>query len=270
MKHPTNDMLLAYVRQQQRSLWQTDIQEHIANCSSCSERCAEFKLTGSMLETWAHTSNEDLLYATVSQRVMRAIREPKITLTERVRRSVSQVHVALPVAAVMIVLFVLFVVLGANIVVNAAKSQLSQPTPLLVSPKPTARNPLPIVPFEPIPTVAVSPTVTEPVVTATPQSGPSIAVNTACTTTMHIVLNELHVCGAHFTAKTTVVIYYHIGTSTKKHSVQVAANGTFTDVVYIGDCEDVPTSIYAQDITMPSEKAQIRRNITFGTCQRSQ
>ncbi len=268
MKHPTNDMLLAYVRRQQCSLWPADIQEHIASCPLCSAQCTEFKLTGSMLETWAHTSSEDLPYAIVSRRVMRTIKEPKITLAERIRHSISQIHVALPVATVVVLfVFVLLVASGVNIVRYVAKSQKSEQTQPKVSPHPTVATHVPIIPFTPIPTVAVSPTA--PVVSATPHSGPSIVINTSCTIALHIVQDELRVCGAHFTPKTTVAIYYHIGTSTKKHNVQVAANGTFTDVVYIGDCNDVPSYIYAKDAAEPSETAQITQNISFGTCQRS-
>ena len=266
MKHPTDDMLLAYVRRQQRDLWPVGIQEHIADCSLCSERCTEFELIGSTLETWAHASGEDPLYATVSKRVMRTISPSKITRSERVRRGISQVHVALPVAAVIVVLFVLCIGLGANIVVNVAKSQLSEPGQLVVSPQPTVASPIPIVPFGPIPTVAVRPTVTEPVVTATPHNKASIVLNASCTTD-HLAQNQLRVCGKNFTPHTTVAIDYHTAIGKKTHIVQVTADGTFIDVVSIEDCKNVPGSIYAQSTTKQFEKAQITQSITIGKCQ---
>ncbi len=275
MRHPTDDMLLAYVRQQQRSLWPVELQEHLAHCSECNGRCRDFKLAGDMLEQWAFSSTANPLYATVSKRVMRTIHEQQTAPVTRTRSGIARARVALPLVVVLVLFAsILLVGWGVNIMGNEAKSQQSQPTPPVVSQQPTASVPTPT--LGPMPTVVVSPTTTGPTgsgsgqstATSTPQSAASIQANDPhCTTAINIAQDQLRVCGENFTPNTTVLIYYHFAGSTKKHSAQVTANGTFIDVLYIHDCRGVPSSIYVQNTTTLDETAQITQNITFKTCQ---
>ena len=284
MIHLTDDILLAYVRRQQRNLWTAQMQEHLDLCPVCRGRCAEFKMTGDVLEAWIHSSSAvDPLYATIPNRVMRTLYEPKVAPIGRMRSGISRVRVVLPIAVVVVLLFaILLVGLQAYRTENAASPNPNK-APLkhyiVVRPQPTAK------PSKPMPTAGptgptVTPTFTEPVATttavsgagdptttSTPQSGPSIEVNSPCTTVIDVVEDQLHVCGTHFTSGTTVTIYYHIGTTSKKHTAQVGADGTFNDMLYIQSCNDVPGSVYVQNSTNPSETAQIAKNITFGTCQ---
>ncbi len=281
MIHLTDDMLLAYVRRQQHSLWTAQMQEHLELCPVCRGRCAEFKKTGDILEAWTHSPVVDPLYATVSNRVMRTLYEPKAAPIERMRSGISRVRMVLPIAVVVVLLFaVLLVGLQTYRAGNvAAKPNKVPATTQIIVQQPTA------IPSEPTPTpspieptvtsVPLGPTATAPVVsggggptaTSTPQSTPVIEVNSPCTTVIDETENQFHVCGTYFTPGTTVMIYYHIGAHSLKHTAQVGDDGTFNDMLYIQSCNDVPGSIYVQSSSNPPQTAQIAKNITFGTCQ---
>ena len=282
MIHLTDDILLAYVRRQQRNLWTAQMQEHLDLCPVCRGRCAEFKMTGDILEAWTHSSSAvDPLYETVPNRVMRILYEPKVASIERMRSGISRVRVVLPIAVVVVLLFAILLVglqvyRAGNV---ASPNKLPLKHYIVVRPQPTVK------PSKPMPTLGpTDPTVTPtfsgpvatvtvvaggsaPTTTSTPQSGPSIKVNSPCTTVIDVVEDQLHVCGTHFTPDTIVTIYYHIGTTSKRHTAQVRADGTFNDMLYIQSCNDVPGSVYVQDSANPPETAQIAKNITFGTCQ---
>ncbi len=280
MIHLPDDMLLAYVRQQQRNLWTSQMQEHLNLCPVCRRRCAEFKTTGDILEAWTHSSAADPRYATVSNGVIRTLYEPKATPIERMRSTISRVRVVLPVVVVVVLLFaVLLVGLRVNTSGKTAKTpnRILQ-TPHIVqqpTPKPSGATPTlgPIgptatsVPSGPVTTATVVPGGSDPMATSTPQSEPSIEVNSPCTTVIDVAKDQLHVCGAHFTPDTIVTISYHIGTTSDKHIARVGADGTFNDILYIQSCNGVPGSVYVQSSANPPETAQITKNITFGTCQ---
>ena len=278
MKHPADDMLLAYVRQQH--LGSEDIQEHVHSCSVCSRRCAELRAIGNTIETWTRFSAADPLYATVSNRVIRTLHAPKVTLRERVWSSISRVRVGLPIAVVFVLLcIVLLAGLGVKAVGNVAGSRSVLqpgsklvPSHLVATPsRPTAtsepiRPTTTSVPVGPVVTVPVVPSTSSPTVTPAPQHEPAIEVNAPCTTYIDVIENQLHVCGKHFTPGSTVTIYYQSSTKNKTHTMQVSADGTFTDILYIYGCKDVPTSVYVQG-SANTEKAQVTKDITFGTCQ---
>ncbi len=281
MKHPADDMLLAYVRQQH--FGPEDIQEHVHSCSVCSKRCAELRVIGNTIETWTRFSATDPLYATVSNRVMRTLHTPKVTLTERIWSGISRVRVGLPIAVVFVLLCVILLAgLGVRTVGNVAgSSSVKQPgskivpSHLVATPSkslatatskptgPTATS----VPVGPVVTGTVASGNSSPTVTATRQREPTIEVNAPCTTYINVIENQLHVCGKHFTPGSIVTIYYQSSTKNKTHTMQVSADGTFTDILYIYSCKDVPSAVYVQGSANSSEKAQVTKNITFGTCQ---
>ncbi len=281
MIHLTDDILLAYVRRQQRNLWTAQMQEHLDVCPVCKRRCAEFRATGDILEAWIHSSAVDSLYATIPNRVMRVLYEPKAAPVERMWSGISRVRVVLPIAVVVVLLFAILLFgwkanMSGKVATTPNKVSLTppivvqQPTPTPSTPTPTSS---PIVSTVtpnsggPVATVPVVSGGGTPTTTSTPQSGPSIEVNSHCTTVIDVVEDQFHVCGTHFTPSTTVTIYYHIGTTSKKHTAQVGTDGTFNDMLYIQSCNDVPSSVYVQNSTNPPETAQITKNITFGTCQ---
>ena len=277
MRHLADDMLLAYVRQQQRELWPSDLQEHLVLCPVCSRRCAEFKAIGNTLEAWTHPSTIDSGYAAVSNRVMRALYEPHVAPREHRRPDFSRARVLLPIGVVLVLLgIVLLVGLGVNIASNVAKSNNVRLSPTVVVHTPTVApikstptlGPIPTVTSVPVPTtmVPVPGGIGVPTATPVPRSVAYIKVNTPCTTAIDILQNELRVCGHHFTSGAIVTIYYQIGSQTKKHSAQVAADGTFNDMLYIQDCSHVPGSIFVQNVTNPAETALLDKDITFGTC----
>ncbi len=280
MIHLPDDMLLAYVRRQQRNLWTPSMQEHLDMCPVCKRRCTEFKMTGDVLEAWAHSSAIDPTYATVSNRVMHTLYEPNATPIEYIWSSISRLRVVLPVAVVVGLLFaILLVGVRVNMGGNGATSPkkvppaphiVMQPTATQSKPTPTSSPKKQIVtpvPGDPIGTATTVPGGVNPRATLTPQNVPYIQVEAPCTTFINVIQNQLHVCGNNFTPNTTVTIYYHIGTSSKKHTAQVGSDGTFNDMLYIQSCSDVPGSVYVQNSTNPPETAKIAKNITFGTCQ---
>ncbi len=280
MIHLPDDMLLAYVRRQQRNLWTSKMQEHLDGCPVCRGRCAEFRAAGDVLEAWARSSAVDPRYATVSNRVIRTLYEPKATPIERMRSGISRVRVVLPVIVVVVLLFaVLLVGLRVNTSGKAAKTpNRTLQTPHIVQqPTDTPRGATPTlspigpnvtsVPSGPVTTATVVSGGGDPMATSTPQSQPSIEVNSPCTTVIDVAEDQFHVCGVHFTPDTTVTIYYHIGTTSKKRTARVEADGTFNNMLYIQSCSDVPGSVYVQSSANPPETAQITKNITFGTCQ---
>jgi hypothetical protein len=195
------------------------------------------------------------------------------------RSGISRVRVILPVA---VMVGLLFAILLVGIQVNNAKhgAVTSSRQATVVGSEVTNTPSVPtstVGPIQPIATV-IPPShaaTTTPVpgnggpngTSPTQQGVPSIEVVSPCTSVIDVSQNQLHVCGNNFTSGTSVTIYYHIGTTIKKHTVQVGADGTFNDVLYIQSCNDVPGSIYVQNSSNPAETAQIAKNITFGTCQ---
>ncbi len=277
MTHLTDDMLLAYVRRQQRNLWTPQMQAHLDICRVCQGRCIEFKATGDVLEAWARSAVSEPMYAIVSNRVMRTLYEPRTTPQGRMGHGISRVRVVLPVVSVVVLLLaILFVGFQINRASTGAPSNkvppklkivVAHPTPTPIAPTPTLGPIEPIVTVSPVVTATATSLSGSPTATATAQNVPTIKIESPCTTVIDVVQNQLHVCGKNFTPGTTVLIYYHNGTNITKHTTQVGADGTFNDMLYIQSCNDVPGSVYVQSSENPPQTAQITKNITFGTCQ---
>jgi|GEM_PF-6356520 len=261
MKHPPDDLLLAYVRGQQRYLWPQDVAEHIAQCLVCGARCAELRGVGVTLETWAQSYSQEPIYSTVSQRVLRELYRPKPTLG--LLPSLSQIRVRIShVALFGILCVVLLTGLTTYFAAGIARSKtpLARPTHVVYVPTRILQQPTPT------PTLVVG---INSGVTATPKGTPIIT--TACTTGADVSGHHLLVCGDNFTPGSWVTLYYKLvgHHSTLKHTVQVSGAGTFIDIWQMNACRDIPIDIYAESTTSPPELAQILKNITFGNCKTS-
>ncbi|GAC1625487.1 MAG: hypothetical protein NVS4B11_21440 [Ktedonobacteraceae bacterium] len=277
MKHPTDDMLLAYVRQQQRHLWPQDIQEHIAICPACSTRYAEFRNIGNTIEAWTRTYASDPAYAMVSNRVLQKLSRPKPSLSQRVLHSFSEMRTRLSVVAAAIILcFALLTGLAVNIAGKAAGINKLQPTQPTIMHIPTVMQQQSTVSVMPSPTVVPSgsfgATATSTAISivtskSTSLSKSHITTNAPCTTIFDVFQDHLRVCGTSFTPGSTVtILYIQAGNRQKSHTTLVGADGTFIDTLFVHVCKDVPTAIYVQSTANPSETAQILKNIAFGDC----
>ncbi len=280
MNHLGNDMLLAYVRQQQLYLWSSEMQEHLAHCSVCQGRCAEYAQISGTIETWAHPTVRDAKYTTVATNVLRKLYEEKPSFSQHIRHGIARVRVGLPIVMVLAILFVLLFTVANLYILGGTKTfgkpSITPTTPAHILTTPIPRQPT-ATPIPPSPTaiaggaVTVTPTVKSVVpgstVTPTTADQPHIETNAPCTTLIDAIEKYLHVCGKNFTAGATVTIEYQIGSISEKHSTLVNADGTFIDLLYIRSCKDIPTAIYVQSSASPSEMAQIVKNIVFGTCQ---
>ena len=276
MDHLSDDMLLAYVRQQQLYLWSRSMQEHLAHCLVCQRRCAEFAQIGSTIELWARSSARDPAYGMVANRVMRKLYAEKPSFSQRIHHGITRMRVVFPIVVMIVVLGVaLFTVISIHIGSSTAKPNKPLVTPSVHVPvqitpprQPTA-TPVPTASPTAIPGGSVV------LVTPTPRSTPmpgttgrvSIKEDTPCTTVIDAIENVLHVCGKNFTPGTTVTIEYRISSKYEKHVMQVAADGSFIDSLAVSSCDEVPTAIYVQSSTNPPETAQLTKNIIFGMCQ---
>ena len=274
-------MLLAYVRRQQLYLWSSEMQEHLAHCSVCQGRCAEYAQISSTIEMWAHPTVREPAYTTVATRVLRELHEEKPSFSQHIRHGIARVRVGLPIVVVVAILFVLLFTV-ANLYIVGGTKTLGKPSITPTAPAHILTTPIPrqptATPLPPSPTaiagggaLTVTPTVKSVVpgstVTPTTADKPQIETDAPCTTLIDTIEKYLHVCGKNFTAGATVTIEYQIGPFSEKHSTQVNADGTFIDSFYVRSCKDVPTAIYVQSSASPPETAQIVKNIVFGTCQ---
>ncbi len=277
MNHLSDDLLLAYVRQQQLYLWSRDMQEHLANCLVCQERCAEYAWTSSTIEVWTRSSASDPAYAMVANRVMRHLHEQKPSFSQRLYHGVARVRVGLPITVMLVVLCaVLFAVGTIHTTRNptAASKPNIRPTvhvPVQVTaiPRQPTATPVPTMRPTAIPGGSVVQVTPTPGSTATAETAGTahIETNAPCTTAIDAIQNYLHVCGTNFTPGTTITIEYQIGSKYKRHVMQITSDGTFIDSLYVLSCKNVPTAIYVQSSANPPETAQIVKNIVFGTCQ---
>ncbi len=259
MKHPSDELLLAYVRKQQQHLWSQGLQEHIALCLMCSARCAELRTIGDTLEVWTRSYNSNPTYSTVSQRVLRELYAP--SLSRQLSRDTMHIkwRVSL-VALVGILCVVLLTGLTTHFITSVASFKLPLPKATRVVQVPT-NIPQQRPTVDPTAIVVVGTTTT-----GTPKKKPTIT--TACTTQLQVNERHLFICGSSFTPGVSMTIYYKMagGKSILKHTMQVDENGTFTDIWQVNTCRDVPIAIYAESTTKPPELAQIIKSISFGNC----
>lgn len=237
MKHPTDDILLAYIRNQQGQ-WRSGTKDHLTTCIVCSRRCAELKHTGYAIEDWAHSYQNDAAYATVSNRVLRTLHTAK---PARAIRPKIRVSVGVVLASLCLILLVGFT---ANLTGSFAS--------------PFKWNSLPSLPSH--------------MTTNTPQpptSGAATkpAIVTSCTKDVDVKEQHLHVCGSNFTPDSVVMVVYKLADGKiKKHDAQVAKNGTFIDTLRINSCNDIPTTIDATNTKNNGEAVHFNQYIVFGNC----
>jgi hypothetical protein len=110
-----------------------------------------------------------------------------------------------------------------------------------------------------------------------PQSGVTLTPNGSTPTLTECPLNtdkKTHhfgifaVCGKNFKPNTKVELFvlFGDGSSKTRHPVTVDASGNFEDIWPISSCKDAPTTIIAQNVTLPSVNLGELQNILFGKC----
>lgn len=116
-----------------------------------------------------------------------------------------------------------------------------------------------------------------PTPTVVPQSGVTVTPSGSMPTLTECPLNtdkKTHhlgifaVCGKNFKPSTKVELFvlFGDGSSKTRHPVMVDASGNFEDVWSISFCKDVPTTIIAQNVTLPTVNLGELQNILFGKC----
>ncbi len=249
MKHPTDDRLLAYVRQQQG---QSDVQQHVATCMTCNRRCAELRAIGYTIENWAHGYETDAAYATVSKRVLRTLHE--VQPLPRAGQGFFPLRIRLSAIGVFAVLcLILLVGFTAHITGSIA-------SPIITW------GPLPVVPSHMATVTSQQATATHSA-TGTSRTTLTPGIATTCTQDGDVRQHHLHLCGSNFTPGSFVLISYtFLDGKVKKHNVLVGVNGTFIDTLRVNSCKDIPIAIAAQSTTRASEVAQTKQYIEFGNC----
>ncbi len=249
MKHPTDDILLAYVRNQQGQ-WQADTREHLTSCLICSRRCAELKHIGHTIEDWTHGYQKDAAYATVSKRVLRNLHTAQSARTKSSLRPRIHLSVVMVFAALCLIVLVGFT---AQLTGSFASPFKWSSLPLLPSHM-TVNTPQP-------------PTATPAITTGSAGNAITATIKTNCTTDADVKEHHLHICGSNFTPGGSVVIAYTlIDGKIKKHDVQVDENGAFIDILRINSCNDIPTAIDATNTKDSRQTVHYDKYIEFGNC----
>ena len=250
MKHPTDDILLAYVRNQQGQ-WQAETREHLTNCLICSRRCAELKHIGHTIEDWTHGYQKDAAYATVSKRVLRSLHTVQPTRTRSFLRPKMRLSVVMVFAALCLIVLV---GLTAQLTGSFASSFMW--------------NQLPMLPSHMTGDTPQAPTATPAIVPGNSGGVTSPTILTSgCTSDTDIKEHHLHVCGSHFTPESAVVIMYTLTNGKiEKHDMQVDSDGGFTDTLKINSCSDIPTSIDAMNTKDSRQTVHYDKYIEFGNC----
>lgn len=158
--HPEESLLLAYVRRQPPYDNWPAVQQHLAECKECRQRCLQYDQVGKLLEQWArspyYTINESL-----SGRVLERINAPEPLLRrwlEGVKRPTTRI-VAMPVALALVMFFLfLSVVAHMPLTIHTGTSQHR-----IV---PVSKT-VPSIRLTPHPTVVIKPTLTATVATDT-------------------------------------------------------------------------------------------------------
>jgi hypothetical protein len=106
--------------------------------------------------------------------------------------------------------------------------------------------------------------------TVTTGGGPKPTI-TLCMTPQDRTQNRIRVCGINFTPGDRVSLYLIAaggGQPRIRHAVTVDAQGKFIDLWVINNCRDVPSAIFAQDVSPshPTEISQWLSSIQFESC----
>lgn len=256
MRHPDDDVLLAYIRQQ-TICWSGDIQHHITLCQVCQSRCIQLRETSILIERWsdslsAHTSyTASLLSERVLQRIQRPA--PRSTPLFTWGSLLSSWRLAsLPLALALLILF--------TVGVMALARQLSSSYLIGTSQ----------LPAQTLATTYVTGKITSPPTPTSLLSTESEVIGTApyirlCSNAQDVAKQQLRVCGYNFTPGSKVALILEIAGSGPKMrpTVSVNASGRMEDAFSVSSCRAVPRAIVAFNPEQRAETSQVLEDIPY-------
>jgi hypothetical protein len=263
--HFSDEELLVYLQQRKQEerdeLWYIQDQ-HVTNCQECRGRVASLKQSEQLM-TRALRSRFYGSYEPITASVMQRIGEPRPARFSRHKGYV----IALPVV---IMLATLGIFLVSAFLVNGHLSQTAGTTGTSTHASPVAGPTQVHVVQQPTAVPTIAPTAVPPMSTVAPTPIPAASmVVSNCTTSLDQALQHLRICGNNFIAGDKVVftITYSGSKAVKRVGpVQVQSDGTFVQNLTIHSCRDVPTTIFAQDVSATSELYTTLATIHYGTC----
>jgi hypothetical protein len=90
-QHPSDDLLLAYVRQQHLDNW-IEVEQHSAECPSCQQKCLAYRQDGWLISAWMQEQSKQS-YASVVNRVMQQVAlESRQSTRERLLGRIRQAY----------------------------------------------------------------------------------------------------------------------------------------------------------------------------------
>ncbi len=279
--HPDESILLAFVRRQLRDDEWPGIQQHIASCPQCRQRCAEYDQVGAFLRQWATLEYYNTNSA-LTGRVLQRINAPTSVLErwqERVK--IPSLRLAtIPVAVVLVMLFsiVLFAIAyrgpstghgNANSVQHIVLTPTEAVRTIRQTPTPRAKTPTPT------PT-AISNNDNDDDNHGQSDNdhdndnGPSSGGDGnlyLCRGQGDHNAFALQVCGSNFTPGEHIYLIFTVqGYQFQPHEpIQVEQDGNFTTSFIVPNCRLVPTAIDAVD-TNNNQLAPTLSNIQLARC----
>lgn len=257
--HFSDEELFTYSQSagQHDELWYI-MYQHIAGCSSCRTRVTELEQSEQVFKM-AVSRASDITYAPIDNAVMQRIFESKRTGAQRL---FANKNVGRPLVFPMALALVILSIITLSV---------------FLLPRPAAQGGQRRVSLLPTVPIGVKAHVSH-VPTATPTGAAPVVTSTKAVTTVFVpmtlqdctngldqVKQRLRICGYNFIVGDNIVLIL-VNSNGKvirwSSSIQVQRDGTFSQVIAIHSCKDVPYTIYAQDISVSKTKKSTPMSIT--------
>lgn len=292
-RHLANDILLAYTRGQLAADVVLIVQQHCANCTRCTQRCAEYTNIGATLQH--HLAYAMPLYPSVVEMLGTALESQEaaaVALQERkekrtsggkqrISASGSRTRRLSPQAGffplTVSVMLVLCVFLFVYMLTTHTGMALQPPTGKQAAPT----RPLSTVPPQPgvtqTPTrpgtVVSTHTSTTQVVSTPTATTPAVGISKPaiwlCSSSSDLSQSRLRVCGRNFKAGDIVTVLEVLpGIPHKAIFTAIAdAHGSITGEWTVQNCRSVPYAIFAFDVTRAWFIQPVVITVPVGNCR---
>jgi hypothetical protein len=307
MEHPDDSTLLAYIRRQLAESESGAIYQHVSNCPQCAERWKEYGQISSLLSKTLKSGYWNQSPGTLSERVFEQIEYPEEAHLARLQQQREQSRRDAIRCWVLIIqpFAVLYRFLSRKS--NQPRKRAMAPVPIfsipaiaflimLVSIAALAYSFRGPIPFTNHSSVAHFMSVTPPAnanikghrilplkngaspnnsgtnaTTPTPRTitGGAKPTITVCTLGIDRMFSRIRICGSQFPAGDRVQLIEVIGGSQSRLGRPVLVNkqGDFQEAWTILNCKQLPTAIYAYDVSSGSQlDSETLQNIEFGKC----
>src|SRR6266571_361164 len=260
MAHPDDDLLLAYTRGQLDKKLELIVQQHMARCQGCRQKCIQYQEDNRKLDILAEIHQD---YPTLVPGVFQRIQQ----VEEAKRRRPVLRLASLPSAVVLVSLFLLFLMAivvtfgsGAGLPFGSGYPFQPHRGTLTVGTQSTAT---PTSAPTSVPTPVLSPSPTEPSTTK-----PYIYL---CSTAADLAQWRMRVCGDNFTPGHKLVLFYQSFDEMHraKHQITVDKQQHFEYVFMISSCRSVPSSLFVLDYSASGGLLATLDNISYDNCPTS-